>query len=229
MPAARIHEVIALKVNQDCNYDNTLLRLGTISPDSWRNSEKLKNNNGKNITHFRNPDVTEGESNDYDRFYDKYKNDINNPFYFGYLVHLMVDQYWKTYIDPKYCFKENGIDKCRLRDGSIVNNEHYFSYYEDEKIQRMLAKKYNLGLLPTNMDELSNFECNIEEIDLDGLFGPAGTVNFVNSRLMPKEKSEESVLYGFNDIDSYTDETTEFVKQELTRLLSLDNESHRVQ
>jgi hypothetical protein len=46
---------------------------------------------------------------------------------------------------------------------------------------------------------------------------------------MPKEEVEESILYGFNDIDSYTDETTEFVKQELTRLLSLDNESHRVQ
>ena len=78
MPAARIHEVIALKVNQDYNYDNTLLRLGTISPDSWRNSEKLKNNNGKNITHFRNPDVIEGESNDYDRFFDKYKNGVSN-------------------------------------------------------------------------------------------------------------------------------------------------------
>lgn len=221
MPAARIHEVIALKVNKEYKCDETLLRIGTISPDSWRNSEILKNNNGKNITHFINTDIKDVKVYDYVRFFNKYKDDIYNPFYFGYLIHLMVDQYWKTKIDPKYCFKEDGVDKCRLRDGSIVVDEHHFSYYEDEKIQRMLAKKYNLDLLPADPNTIPNFECSIEELDLNGLFGPSGTISFVNSRLMPNGNDEESTLYDFDDIDKYTDETASFVEQELSKLLSL--------
>ena len=115
MPAARIHEAIAKKINKVYNMDEVLLRFETIAPDCRRNSTSTN----KYVTHFWNFDIQEGEANDYDRFYLKYKNEINNPFYSGYLIHLMADQYWKTNIDSKYFFKVNGINMCKLKDGKI--------------------------------------------------------------------------------------------------------------
>lgn len=40
MPSAWVHEAIAKKINQEYNYDELLLRIGTISPDCWRNVPK---------------------------------------------------------------------------------------------------------------------------------------------------------------------------------------------
>ena len=40
MPAARIHEAIAKKINTEYNLDERLLRIGTVSPDCWRNVPK---------------------------------------------------------------------------------------------------------------------------------------------------------------------------------------------
>ena len=40
MPSARVHEAIAKKINQDYHFDERLLRIGTISPDCWRNVPK---------------------------------------------------------------------------------------------------------------------------------------------------------------------------------------------
>ncbi len=77
-------------------------------------------------------------------FYFKYYNQLSNPFYFGYLIHLMTDQYWKTFIDPKYEIQEHGINGYRLKDGSFHADENWFGYFEDIKLQKMLAKRYNL-------------------------------------------------------------------------------------
>ena len=108
MPAARIHEVVAKKINKDYNMDETLLRLGTIAPDCWRRVDASTGINSKEVSHFWDFKVKQGEANNYLEFYLKYYSKMNNPFYFGYLLHLMVDQYWKTMIDPLYVSNRNG-------------------------------------------------------------------------------------------------------------------------
>ena len=218
MPSARIHEVIARKINQDYNMDDTLLRLGTISPDSWRNSGAKD----KYLSHFWNFDIKEGEANDYERFYIKYHDDINNPFYFGYLLHLMVDQYWKSIVNKNYFVNINGVSNCILKDGSLKEDKEHFSYYESLKIQKRLFKDFNLTILPTNIEDVPNLECNIEELDLSGLFGPNGSINYINTKVVPNGEDEELLLYDYNDILKYIDETTEFVKSELNRLSQLE-------
>ena len=102
MPSARIHEAIAKKINQEYKYDELLLRIGTISPDCWRNVPKDSGIKDKYLSHFWDFRIKEGQANDYVNFYIKYYNSLNNPFYFGYLLHLIVDQYWKTNIDKRY-------------------------------------------------------------------------------------------------------------------------------
>ena len=228
MPSARTHEVIAIKLNKEYHMDETLLRLGTVSPDSWRNVETESGVKDKYLTHFWDFRKKVGQANDYIEFYLKYYNKLNNPFYFGYLLHLITDQYWKSIIDPKYFFKEDGINKCRLKDGTSIEDKDWFSYYESLKIQKKLCKEYNLGLLPTNKDDITNFECNIDELNLNGLFGPNGTANYINTKLTPSKALEESVLYDYNDIKKYIDETIIYIKKELNRLKHIKEEDDNI-
>ena len=198
--------------------DELLLRLGTVSPDCWRNVEPESGVKDKYLTHFWNFRVKEGQANDYTEFYLKYYEQLKNPFYFGYLLHLITDQYWKSVIDPKYFYIEDGVSKCKLKDGFLKEDKEWFSYYESLKIQKKLCKEYDLGLLPMERENIPNFECNIDELNLNGLFGPNGTINYINTKTMPSEEDEESILYDYDDIEGYLDETVMFIKRELNRL-----------
>ncbi|MDE6284912.1 MAG: hypothetical protein K2M17_04130, partial [Bacilli bacterium] len=180
MASARIHEAIAKEINKEYGMDETLLRIGTVSPDCWRNVEIDSGVKDKYLSHFWDFRIKEGQANDYDEFYFKYYNQLSNPFYFGYLLHLMADQYWKAYVDVKYEVQENGINGFRLKDGSFHDDENWFGYFEDVKLQKMLAKKYNLDYLPTEASEIPNFFCQIDELNLSGLFGPNGSLSYIN-------------------------------------------------
>ena len=88
MPSGGIHLCVAKEVARRLNYDaNIEYYIGSVAPDSWRNSNSLKT-----ATHF----IEYDDSNDYDyiSFIDKYYNVLDDGFVFGYLVHLITDQYW---------------------------------------------------------------------------------------------------------------------------------------
>lgn len=218
MPPARIHEVIAKKINKEYNLDEKLLRIGTISPDCWRNVPKDSGIKDKYLSHFWDFRIKNGQANNYVNFYIKYYNKMNNPFYFGYLLHLMVDQYWKTNINPRYEKRVNGESFVVDKDGNLIKDENWFSYYEEIKMQQRLAKKYNLYNLPINQDEYPYFDCNIDELNLCGLFGPEGSLDYTNKTLYISDDIEESNIYDDKSIEEAINETTEFVKKELEGL-----------
>ena len=249
MPAARIHEVVAKKINNDYNMDEVLLRLGTIAPDCWRNVDESTGINSKEVSHFWDFKVKQGQANNYVEFYLKYYNKMNDPFYFGYLIHLITDQYWKSEIDPLYI--EN--NKWKLKDGSeydIVNDSKYFDeeanewkqkedqsiqygkhfgYFEELKMQKQLLLKYNLSMLPTMQEDIPNFDVNIDELCLDGLFGEKGTANFVNGSLDNPIADYESIVYDFNKFEQHINDTVEFVKNELIRLKEIkESEDNKI-
>ena len=221
MASARIHEAIAKEINQDYHMDEILLRIGTVAPDSWRNVEQGSGIKNKYLTHFWDFRVKNGQANNYEEFYFKYQNQLSNPFYFGYLIHLIVDQYWKTNIDPKYVMYENGVKGFRLKDGSFHSDENWFGYFESIKLQRKLAQVYHLGSLPIDQKEIRGFFCDIAELNPAGLFGPKGTLQYINRELSPIEGDEESQIYDIEDILAFIQETVEFVKRELERLQKL--------
>ena len=74
MPSARIHEAIVKELNADKKYDDLLLRIGTVSPDCWRNVEPESGVKDKYLTHFWDFRVKDGQANDYQEFYLKYYN-----------------------------------------------------------------------------------------------------------------------------------------------------------
>lgn len=55
-------------------------------------------------------------------------------------------------------------------------------------------------------------------MNLTGLFGPNGTINYINTKIMPSEVDEESILYDHDDIEKYLNDTVMFVKKELNQL-----------
>lgn len=223
MPCARIHEAVVLELNKDYNYNVELLRIGTIAPDSWRNvDDGVKD---KYLSHFWDFRIKDGQANDYQEFYLKYYNHINNPFYFGYLIHLMVDQYWKTNIDPKYLMISAGVKGYRLKNGKFHDDENYWGYYDSLKMEKQIARLYKLDKLPINIDEYNNFECNIDELNLNGLFGSNGSINYLNTKVMPNEIYEESEIYDIDDILEGIKLTTEYIKKELERLKEIKRES----
>lgn len=221
MASARTHEAIARELNKEYGMDDTLLRTGTISPDCWRNVDPSLGVKDKDLSHFWDFRIKNGQANDYAEFYIKYYNQLSNPFYFGYLIHLIADQFWKTYVDPKYEIQENGINGFRMRDGSFHIDENHFGYYEDVKIQKMIAKKYDLGYLPIYEKDIPNFYCKIDELNISGLFGTNGSLNYVNSKLSLEEEVEDSLIYDFEDILNSIQEAVIFIKDELKRLKTL--------
>jgi len=225
MPSARIHEAIAKELNVDKKFNELLLRIGTVSPDCWRNVEPESGVKDKYLTHFWDFRIKDSQANDYQEFYLKYYNKLNNPFYFGYLVHLIVDQYWKTFIDPKYKIVENGVKGFRLKNGKFHDDENWWGYFDSLKMQKQIANLYGLGKFPINKENLVDFECNIDELNLNGLFGLNGTLNYINTDVMPGEEIEESEIYDINQVVFYIRETAKFVRQELKRLEIIKKEN----
>lgn len=225
MASARIHEVIAKEINKDYHMDEVLIRIGSVAPDSWRNVENNLIFKDKYLTHFWNYRIKDGQANDYSEFYSKYYNELSNPVYFGYLIHLMTDQYWKTYVDPKYEFKKNNKNMLKMKDGIFLVDKNNFAHAERVRLQKILARIYKLGYFPIEESEIKNFYCKIDELDLSGLFGQNGTLNYINSKLSPDDnyESQEFKLYDFNDIINSIYETIEFIKRELIRLEMLHN------
>ena len=224
MPSARVHEVIAKQINSQYNFDERLLRIGTISPDCWRNIPKDSEIKDKYLSHFWDFRIKSGQANDYIKFYIKYYQEMKNPFYFGYLLHVIVDQYWKSNIDPRYEKKIDGKSYVRAKNGNLIKDENWFSYYERIKMQQRLAKKYKLDNLPINIEEYDGFSCKIDELNLNGLFGENGSLAYTNKILFMSDNVEESIIYDDKSIDAALIETIEFVKLELERLIQIKQE-----
>ncbi len=224
MPSARVHEAIAKRINEDYHYDERLFRIGTVSPDCWRNVPKDSGIKDKYLSHFWDFRVKDGQANDYTNFYIKYYNSISNPFYFGYLVHLIVDQYWKTNVDPRHEKKIDGEPYVIDKTGKLIKDENWLSYYEGIKMQQRLAYRYNLDNLSINMEDYSGFSCDITELNLNGLFGEGGSIDYTNKTLFMNKDAEESMIYDDESLEKALDETTNFVKEELERLKKVKNE-----
>lgn len=64
IPSARVHETIAKKINEEYRYNERLLRIGTISPDCWRNVLENSGIKDKYLSHFWDFRIKNGQAND---------------------------------------------------------------------------------------------------------------------------------------------------------------------
>ena len=186
MPAGGIHLCIAKKLAK-CNkkLDNFNFYIGNIAPDSWRNSGSTKNR-----SHFNN----KTSRNDYMKFYDKYKNHLDDMFVYGYLTHLITDNYWYGH-------------KLYPNDYIVPPIDYY---REINKITSILMKRYDIDKLD-HIDD--NFVNIVEEIETSGI---NKTIDYLNKENYKTDCGK--MKYDVDKIDQEIDVVYNFVKKELERL-----------
>ena len=199
MPSAIIHASVAKKINKVLKLDEELFILGNIAPDCWRNG---KNFGSRALSHFL-PDNAVDE--DYHLFYNKYKNNLNDPFVIGYLVHLMTDFYWRHNVTV------NDVRLPLVDDFNINNYERKNFVRAEHFTLGEVAKYYNLSeiVIPDYKFYV------VEEIDLTGL---ADTVYYINNAYFNCEYHNYNV-FDYDKIIKCIEDLSEFLLKELNKLV----------
>ena len=110
MPSWKIHAKIGNEISKYLKVNKKYFMIGNLLPDQDKyNIPTISKNVPRNLTHFIFlKDYRIGINlPDYEKMYQKYKDDFNNPVLLGYLVHLLSDYYWNKYIYDNYFVKEN--------------------------------------------------------------------------------------------------------------------------
>lgn len=162
MASAVIHIAVAKEINKDLKMNEKELFLGTIAPDI---SKQLGESKVK--SHFLLNDKTDLPI--FDKFLDKYKNNLNNPFIMGYYIHLFTDYLWFKYFIPEIT---NSSDYIKVLSGNKIK-------CTKEEIEKLIYNDYtnlNISLIEEYDLDLSLFYEDIEipnikfdEIPLDKL------------------------------------------------------------
>ena len=93
MPASAIHMSVANIINKKLKQPSFEFTIGNIAPDCWRHSLL---HNDKHLSHFSTDTEINGikmKIENYEKFIEKYKNKLDDPFVLGYLTPLMTDNY----------------------------------------------------------------------------------------------------------------------------------------
>ena len=178
MASAIIHIAVAKEINKD-------LKMNEIAPDI---SKQLGESKVK--SHFLPNDKTDLPI--LDKFLDKYKNNLNNPFIMGYYIHLFTDYLWFKYFMPEIT---NSSDYIKVLRGNKIK-------CTKEEIEKLIYNDYtnlNISLIEEYDLDLSLFYEDIEipnikfdEIPLDKL------QVIVNQMGIIIENSKKEYTYSFN-------------------------------
>lgn len=101
MPTHKMHMAIANEVNKYLKLDNDMVMIGSVLPD-------LTMDKRHRASHFKNGEEgIEGTANPY-KFLIKYKTFLKNPVMVGYLIHLLTDRFFNSYVFQNfYIYDEN--------------------------------------------------------------------------------------------------------------------------
>lgn len=185
MASAVIHIAVAKEINKDLKMNEKELFLGTIAPDI---SKQLGESKVK--SHFLLNDKTDLPI--LDKFLDKYKNNLNNPFIMGYYIHLFTDYIWFKYFIPEIT---NSSDYIKVLSGNKIK-------CTKEEIEKLIYNDYtnlNISLIEEYDLDLSLFYEDIEipnikfdEIPLDKLQVIVDQMGIII------ENSKKEYTYSFN-------------------------------
>lgn len=209
MPSFIIHEAVGKIVNISLKMNDKLFMIGTIMPDCWRNSKKFGYEN-RLLSHFQ----LNSRKEDYEAFYEKYKSNIDNPLYMGYLVHLITDAYWRGNVTTNFEKEIDGNMYYINKDGTLTIKSYLYKKENLLKIMPKIIKKFNISKISLDNyhNELNNLY--IDELDISGL---NDSVNFTNNLIDIAEEGD-SILYDFDKINYWIEETSNYVLREIQRL-----------
>ena len=117
----------------------------------------------KGVTHFKDLDDSGKSHINIMRFYETYKDVIHEPFYLGYLCHLVSDVVWlDVYFDiVEYVSPEQWVEKLNIAysDFGKLNRriiDHYSLRLQHHEIPNISISNYNVDFLPTLIELLGD-------------------------------------------------------------------------
>lgn len=158
MPGYVMHLITADKIIKKCNITDRryidLFRIGSIIPDTKERNEKKEG-------HFWTDDmaVRFARKPSLDMFLEKYKDDLTDPYIFGYYAHLKLDcrymeQYWQKHFSYFNMDGEREVlyDKVSVIHVNVKNMDYTIEdfqsgigYYGDYDLANdYLLRKYNI-------------------------------------------------------------------------------------
>lgn len=206
MASSVIHMAVASEVNKKLNRDISKLLIGTIAPDISKlvGDSKIK-------SHFSN------EENDdvpnIEKFLDKYKNNLNDDFVMGYLIHLYTDYLWFKYFidDVDYSTIITKIDGTKVWCNKEEFRDYIYNDYTNINIE--LIDKYNLNLkiFYNNIPNIPNI---IEEIPMDKL----SIIINKSSEIIANSKIKKAMLFDINNVSEFIELSTNLILSKLQEI-----------
>ena len=219
MPNALIHRCVNKRVEQEIKKftnekDLYLYDIASVAPDSWRNTKRFKDSDlpkkeKRKYSHFsKDNEFVEN----YDIFKNKYKDYLDNPFIFGYMIHLMTDNFWRIEM-----FYKNNFD---IKD---INNELLNVEHLDEKSElthdvdihlKDIASYYNITELKELTEEEINLIPKIDEMTYEGI---NTTIRYINKQ-MKEQNLSKPIRYTLEDVINGIEICTKKIVNEIDQM-----------
>lgn len=193
MASIMIHICVAKKVNEYLKMPEKMLFLGTLAPDL---SKELKASREK--SHFYNE-----SSVDLEKFVEKYRYKLWDPYVMGYFVHLFTDKIWEEKFVPRFVKK----DDIKLQQGGMSLSSleviNKLIYEDCTNLGITLIDKYE-PKLSLFYDDLELPKVVVDEVDtnkLDILINKMSTI-------LANAKKEKTLIFDWDDVISFIDQTS---------------------
>ncbi len=198
MASAIIHICVAKKVNDKLKRNEKDFYLGAIAPDLTKHVGLPKT-----YSHFLLGTLKDDVPN-IEMFVNKYRNELNNDFELGYLVHLYTDKLWFN------GFLDNLVlnDNIKLLDGTIVKvkqNELSNLIYNDyTSLNVDLIDYYDLDL-SLFYEEFDYPKSKIEEIPMDRIDLIIEKMGII----IENSKKEKSYVFDIDEVINFIEKAAE--------------------
>ena len=187
MPTHKMHMAIANEVNKHLKLDDDMVMIGSVLPD-------LTIDKRHRVSHFKNGEEgIEGTSNPY-KFLLKYKETLKNPVMVGYLIHLLTDRYFNSYVFQNYYIYDDNTHLIGIK-------------FHDEKVLLPIEKiryekhrdfyVYDKYLVENNrVKQFKDFSCieNINDIE-DAKFDNELIKKYIENANLDLEKAKKGDFF----------------------------------
>lgn len=163
--------------------DENSFLVGAIIPDAWH----LAGDNNKNKSHFFET-FKETRGSNCQRFIQEYCTQDNcSDFFWGYFLHLLMDNIYLCDIQSKYLYSYPKITRSEILS---------YIYNDNLNFNLSLCKKYHLTLNLENID-IENFKEMDLSIDLQNCFFDEFKKDFIDGNCEPLIWLQSTDLYNY--------------------------------
>ena len=204
MASAIIHLCVAKEVNKYLGMNEKILFLGAIAPDISKQIGQTKE-----ISHFLDHS-NEDDIPNINRFLDKYRKELHNPFEMGYFIHLLTDKYW--FRDYVYNYIER-YAKDNNKKNLTYTALKQLIYDDYTNINIDLITKYDLAL-DLFYEYFKYPNSKITEIPLDKLPIIVEKMGLI----IEESKEEKTFVFNTDDIVEFIDQTVKYIVKDIKML-----------